>query len=725
MDNQLSSALIGIKNSHAIRILLSCIFLAGFILIVGYGSGVFVGDPKGYDAFNHLAVAKIIKENFPHIFWNAYWDKGEIIYPRGYPPLYHFSLGIFAHFVPIDLLFLYKWTSIGSMILTAIFLFGIVWRLTKNLSASLVAGLFYPASSATWFYFVTTGLYSRIFAMMILAFGIFVWLDYFLNANKNANEKARMDANGDISINSQNYNSPTNSHSNLLYLLAILGATFVLLSHFLVVIMFGVFVFLFFLLGMEDGLQERIVKIAKVLVPASLLSAFFYVPFYFMTSENTFREFGKEIYKTISFWSFFRSGTYPGLPLFSIPFAFLVSIITFLARGKVKDICEYRFFWLFGLLFLACLFYSLGIYHHYFSGTSPDHFLAPTAFFLALFLGLGVAILAKSKILSSSVAALVILVLVTLGFAQMPTLRRNTYDMFAKWSELPFTSLDQSRLYRFGHRDEVLGAAFNYYSMTLQTRGYFVPSLLYPEFHNWYEKAVFLESNNLPETKFLLDWFGVRGLYVFKQPGAMAKFGGQASDEGEYVWKEARPILQATNKPVLLFKEDWDAYQTFLRELASKDLDSRYLIPIMDQKAHRKNFSARVITSAEEVVDTETEELAKQEPKFVYSGKSEILLKDRFKGVLFKESYYPRWKAYLETQINTDKSQIDTDNTDLKIYLAGTGMMYVALPEDYPMPAKVVFEYQVGWEEKTGAGITLGMLVFGIGWMVRKKRKLT
>ncbi|MDP3955395.1 MAG: hypothetical protein Q8Q15_03480, partial [bacterium] len=606
-----------------------------------------------------------------------------------------------------------------SMILTSVFLFGIVWRLTKRLSASLVAGLFYPASSATWFYFVTVGLYSRVFAMMILSFGIFVWLYYF-------QEDAKPSAGSTSSLQA------SSGQVTRLYLLAILGATFVLLTHFLIVIMFGVFVFLFFLFGMKGSLQERVVKIAKVLVPACLLSAFFYVPFYLMTSENTFREFGKEIYKTISFWSFFRSGTYPGFPLFSIPFAFLVSIMAFLARGKVKGITEYRFFWLFGLLFLACLFYSLGIYQRYFSGTSPDHFLAPTAFFLAIFLGLGVAILTKSGILSPSVLALVVLVLVTLGFAQMPTLRRNTYDMFAKWPELPFTSLDESRLYRFGHRDEVLGAAFNYYSMTLQTRGYFVPSLLFPEFHNWYEKAVFLESDNLPETKFLLDWFGVRGLYIYKQPGALAKFGGQASNESEYVWQEARPILLATNKPVFLFKEDWNEYQKFLHDLASRDLDSRYLIPIMDQKARAKNFTAEVIANAEtqnvnakaqkddaetQKVNTETEELVNQEPRFVYSGKSEILLKDKFKGVLFKESYYPRWTATAETQNREGKTQ----KIPLKIYLAGTGMMYVSLPEDYPLPAKVVFEYQVGWEEKTGAGITLGTLVFGIGWFVRKR----
>jgi len=72
-------------------------------------------------------------------------------------------------------------------------------------------------------------------------------------------------------------------------------------------------------------------------------------------------------------------------------------------------------------------------------------------------------------------------------------------------------------------------------------------------------------------------------------------------------------------------------------------------------------------------------------------------------GVLFKESFFQNWFAYL-----VDKEGL---SHDLDIYKAGPDFMYVFIPSDVTFPAELAFEYRGGQIEKMSYMISLLTLV--------------
>ncbi|MCL4382169.1 MAG: hypothetical protein M1575_03090 [Patescibacteria group bacterium] len=89
---------------------------------------------------------------------------------------------------------------------------------------------------------------------------------------------------------------------------------------------------------------------------------------------------------------------------------------------------------------------------------------------------------------------------------------------------------------------------------------------------------------------------------------------------------------------------------------------------------------------------------------FINPEKREILISERAAGVLFKESYYPSWKAYA----------LDGKNkkTNLHLELAGPGMMYASLPKTSQYPLKVTLEYTQGLAVQAGLALTLLSILF-------------
>jgi len=81
--------------------------------------------------------------------------------------------------------------------------------------------------------------------------------------------------------------------------------------------------------------------------------------------------------------------------------------------------------------------------------------------------------------------------------------------------------------------------------------------------------------------------------------------------------------------------------------------------------------------------------------EFVNPEKRVVTQHSGAKGVLFKESYSPQWRASFVTE---------EGNHSLPIYQAGPGMMYV--PLDGKSPGMVIFEYKLVWFEIGGWIIT-------------------
>lgn len=111
-----------------------------------------------------------------------------------------------------------------------------------------------------------------------------------------------------------------------------------------------------------------------------------------------------------------------------------------------------------------------------------------------------------------------------------------------------------------------------------------------------------------------------------------------------------------------------------------------------------------------EVAQVPTENNISSQANFINPQRREIKIESKTEGVLFKESYYPNWHAFTIDASGKKKN--------LKIELAGPGMMYTALGEVGTYPVKVVFGYRLSLVEKLGFLLSLvsllALLSFGL-----------
>jgi len=95
--------------------------------------------------------------------------------------------------------------------------------------------------------------------------------------------------------------------------------------------------------------------------------------------------------------------------------------------------------------------------------------------------------------------------------------------------------------------------------------------------------------------------------------------------------------------------------------------------------------------------------------QFLHPNRRMVDITTAARGVLFKESYYPNWRAYLET---------DGRRRETTIYKAGPDFMYVPLPPGLTYPLKVFFEYKVSLLERASgllSAITLvSVILYGL-----------
>jgi len=73
---------------------------------------------------------------------------------------------------------------------------------------------------------------------------------------------------------------------------------------------------------------------------------------------------------------------------------------------------------------------------------------------------------------------------------------------------------------------------------------------------------------------------------------------------------------------------------------------------------------------------------------FITTQKREIVLNEFYKGIIFKESFFPNWHAQL------------ANGRKIDIKKAGPYLMYVQLPRDLKFPSKIIFEYRLSFLEK-------------------------
>ncbi|MFQ6000821.1 MAG: 6-pyruvoyl-tetrahydropterin synthase-related protein, partial [Anaerolineae bacterium] len=82
------------------------------------------------------------------------------------------------------------------------------------------------------------------------------------------------------------------------------------------------------------------------------------------------------------------------------------------------------------------------------------------------------------------------------------------------------------------------------------------------------------------------------------------------------------------------------------------------------------------------------------EAQFIHPQKRVVNVLSPAKGVLFKESFFPNWHAYVAGREST-------------IYRAGPDFIYLPLPKDTPYPIEVILEYKKSILEWISLGISL------------------
>ena len=97
----------------------------------------------------------------------------------------------------------------------------------------------------------------------------------------------------------------------------------------------------------------------------------------------------------------------------------------------------------------------------------------------------------------------------------------------------------------------------------------------------------------------------------------------------------------------------------------------------------------------------------------------EVFVKSRANGILFKESYFEDWHAFI---------MANGRRTDLAIYRSGPDFMYVPLESTLSQPLNVIFEYQMSNIEWSGIIVSVVTMVVLIGYFaresVRKRRSV-
>jgi hypothetical protein len=146
---------------------------------------------SGWDGTNHFAMAKYYADNiFPQTFgWVTAWHAG-MIWPLGYPPLFHILFGVLSKIFPIDQMVLFKLVFVILTISFPLLIMLIAKNFYKdNMSLYFVGflAIFYLISPFALFGALgvtveatfKSGLYMQFFASYIML----IWLIFFLKSN--------------------------------------------------------------------------------------------------------------------------------------------------------------------------------------------------------------------------------------------------------------------------------------------------------------------------------------------------------------------------------------------------------------------------------------------------------------------------------------------------------------------------------------------------------------
>jgi len=574
--------------------IISLTLIAIGFLILAYLIGYLTGFPKGADVYCFLTRMRLINDFFPHINWNPFWSTGQYL---------SWWSHTFVSFIAVSVSKIFSFSmeksltvvAASSLILLCWGIYGFIYNLSRNHLAGIFTVVLFISSPAFWSWW-SGGNYARLFALGW--FGLFLFFSsvYILNLKRGVFKK-------------------------LYFIGSVFTLVLALISHLLVGIVAGLIIFIFIFFAL-DNFENKIREALKIFLPTFFLSFYWLIPVNLLT-KATSKFFGQDATLPIGWQNFLRpvfGEENFSLSHFLFPL-FIFSVILFviiLFSNRIKNIKKISFF----LITLAIISFGWFVYN------TLDHFSwAPekwaitgfppaTAFYLfALFFTILIGSLLSSFLATffkGKMLYLIILLLIILvgsdifgNFWFYKNTVRDASDIYGPRGIGQRTvTLEKDDLnYRLSSDSAYVGEWFSYLYNHPQTRHFFSQGLIYPDWQNWFETAVFNWSGNYPETEFLLDWFGVREMLVGEPHFNFQKFLERPNDYQfikksselnlalptkfpyyQFNYQKSSLILSAVNTPTLLVIGGKVSYNIFLQVLAQVNFNSQKIIPLLGQR---------------------------------------------------------------------------------------------------------------------------------------------
>lgn len=564
--------------------------IIGFIVIVSFLVGVWDGFPRGVDVYNHLTRIKFIFDWWPNHSWGYIWAGGMPLW-LWYTDLPYLIMAAIVKLSGQGFFSVLNSYTLFCLILSGIGIYLLVYKLTKSRIASLLGVVGAFGSPSLWAWWVVGGLYDR-----ICAYPFMIWSIYFLVTALTGQKK-------------------------IYWFLAYILLALTLHSQILIAIFtFGIAILL--VLFYETEWRKRFFTVIKLLFIPLLLDAFRYLPF--IISWPWQRFFGEYATQPINLYPpppwynlFFHPYTLPLGDITYTPYVYTLSpllltlglllLLGIILGRKYKPFSvdikvASSFFIIFLGLVSYLLIWHLGIPRHYNTGAIPVDFIALYPLFLAPVLGVMWARFWKNLKFIGTIAGFIILLLAVFYtfFYQFPypweknTFVRKENSLTDRQNIFAF-DLFKDKIHQLNYRFASLlfGDTFNFLTAMPQTRDYWAQGLVDFDQRFFFEKSVIFDKDNLPQTKFLLDWWGIEPFFIpdpsFHPGTNLEKFKNDKQDflylgargaNHAFIYKNPSPILSATNRPAILVIGKKTSYDIVFNALSWSGKSDKYLIPV-------------------------------------------------------------------------------------------------------------------------------------------------
>lgn len=597
-----------IKNNK-FKVLL-CLAVILIVSLVLYYKPITSNLPLGLDALSHVSKASYIQQH-GLVSWDMSWYSGTP-FLKFYSPLFYLFLALFNNIIygALFLCFL-------SILLCSIGIFFLVRNYTKDYSISLITSLFFLSVINISYYFISVGNYPFIFSLWAIPFTML-----FL-------EKT---------IISKNY-----------FLLYCLFFVIGFLSHIFIgfILLFLAFVKIltYSKITLKRFFRDSLIFI---IIPVGLCF-FWLLPF--LSKSSSF--VGDEIFipKISSLFGIEKTVTW-GVGVDSIGLVlFLFVFVLFFFKKGIKD-RTYLFLFISSVALFMLLMGVLGSYYP--KGIGSIRFIPIVSMIICIFVGYSLhSIKFPRKIL-----ILILILLVCSLFINFNVIKNNFKDysyhsddkkfeqfgtIHKDFFESGFPIDKNPSIYRFGSARFPFSRDLTFVFPNIsQTGGYYDQGIIYENTFSKMKSSIW-DSNNLNKTLYYLDWFGVE---FFEVSGGYLRDYSKKFENSSvfelvfektnntypyriYRYKNASPIISVIQSNFVSFSEINDS---LIDSSSENNENTKFLVPFE---------SDEIITLFNEYSILNAD-ITRRSPDFVEINYNKFTGNE---GILFKESYYPSWKA--------------------------------------------------------------------------------